>query len=229
MSRNALSTIGRRAWGSQVPLETKKKAKLKVAAPVPAGDRPDHFCCARACCAGVHLIVDLHGAKRLDDIDHIEGDAAAAASKAAQATLLHIHLHHFQAERRIGRGGAGRKPHIHPYLAGFRLCRAGRVPCAASANPDACPFRCFARSVFGKPLFSVQRNLARTRRPERFERLLGLPAAPGYPGRLFFCGNEIFGLSCPTTVRPLGGLADLSPDGKRWIAETLFDDLRRPA
>ncbi len=44
--------------------------------------------------AGCHLIVDLRNAKRLDDIDHIEQTLVDAA-KAAGATLLHIHLHHF--------------------------------------------------------------------------------------------------------------------------------------
>ena len=44
--------------------------------------------------AGTHLIVDLWGASRLDDLEHIElvlRDAVFAAG----ATLLHIHLHHF--------------------------------------------------------------------------------------------------------------------------------------
>jgi S-adenosylmethionine decarboxylase len=44
--------------------------------------------------AGTHLIVDLWGCERLDDIEHI--DAALRESvEAADATLLHIHLHHF--------------------------------------------------------------------------------------------------------------------------------------
>jgi S-adenosylmethionine decarboxylase len=46
-------------------------------------------------CAGVHLIVDLHGADGLDDIDLIEATLRRCV-EAAQATLLHIHLHHFQ-------------------------------------------------------------------------------------------------------------------------------------
>jgi S-adenosylmethionine decarboxylase len=45
-------------------------------------------------CAGVHLIVDLHGAEGLDDIDLIEATLRRCVD-AAQATLLHIHLHHF--------------------------------------------------------------------------------------------------------------------------------------
>ncbi len=44
--------------------------------------------------AGTHLIVDLRGAERLDDIDHIDG-ALREAVTASGASLLHIHLHHF--------------------------------------------------------------------------------------------------------------------------------------
>ncbi len=75
-----------------------RKAKLKVAtaAPLPEEDRPDHFATRNGVrCAGVHLIVDLHGAKRLDDIEHIEATLRRCV-EAARATLLHIHLHHFQ-------------------------------------------------------------------------------------------------------------------------------------
>lgn len=44
--------------------------------------------------AGCHLIIDLWGAKRLDNLNHME-QAMRDAVKAANATLLHIHLHHF--------------------------------------------------------------------------------------------------------------------------------------
>ncbi|MBL4720259.1 MAG: adenosylmethionine decarboxylase [Alphaproteobacteria bacterium] len=44
--------------------------------------------------AGTHLIVDLWGASRLDDIDFIEQTMRDCVT-AAGATLLHIHLHHF--------------------------------------------------------------------------------------------------------------------------------------
>jgi S-adenosylmethionine decarboxylase len=77
-----------------------RKTKLKVAPP-PVDDRQtdphkDHFAVRNGVrCAGAHLIVDLHGAKRLDDIDHIEATLRRCVD-AAQATLLHIHLHHFQ-------------------------------------------------------------------------------------------------------------------------------------
>jgi S-adenosylmethionine decarboxylase len=44
--------------------------------------------------AGTHLIVDLFGARRLDDLEHIERTLTRCV-EVAGATLLHIHLHHF--------------------------------------------------------------------------------------------------------------------------------------
>lgn len=44
--------------------------------------------------AGMHLLIDLKNASRLDDIDHID-QAMRDCVTAAGATLLHIHLHHF--------------------------------------------------------------------------------------------------------------------------------------
>lgn len=50
--------------------------------------------------AGTHLIVDLWGAERLDDLAHVEATLRAAVT-AAKATLLHIHLHHFTPNQGI--------------------------------------------------------------------------------------------------------------------------------
>ena len=44
--------------------------------------------------AGTHLLLDLWGAKHLDDKAHIE-QAMRDCVDACGATLLHIHLHHF--------------------------------------------------------------------------------------------------------------------------------------
>lgn len=44
--------------------------------------------------AGTHLILDFHGAQRLDDLELMEAGLRGAV-EAAGATLLHIHLHHF--------------------------------------------------------------------------------------------------------------------------------------
>ena len=61
-----------------------------------ADERDDHFVVRNGVrCAGVHLIIDVYDADHLDDIDHIETTLRHCVD-AAGATLLHIHLHHFQ-------------------------------------------------------------------------------------------------------------------------------------
>ncbi len=58
--------------------------------------RKDHFTVKNGVrCAGTHLIIDLHGAERLDDCAHIEKTLLDCV-EAAGATLLHIHLHRFE-------------------------------------------------------------------------------------------------------------------------------------
>src|SRR3546814_9588777 len=69
--------------------------------------------------AGTHLIVDLWGAERIDDLAYVE-DTLRECVEAAKATLLHIHLHHsrrttvFPAWRcwrsRTSRSTPGRNP-----------------------------------------------------------------------------------------------------------------------
>ena len=56
-------------------------------------DRKD-FCIEREGVrhAGHHLIIDLYGARRLDDVEHIERTLKRCV-EVAGATLLHIHLH----------------------------------------------------------------------------------------------------------------------------------------
>lgn len=44
--------------------------------------------------AGTHLIIDLVGASRLDELAHVE-ETLREAVEVSGATLLHIHLHHF--------------------------------------------------------------------------------------------------------------------------------------
>jgi len=66
-----------------------------MVASAPVEEREDHFAIRNGVrCAGVHLIVDLHGASGLNDIDLIETTLRRCVD-AAGATLLHIHLHHF--------------------------------------------------------------------------------------------------------------------------------------
>ncbi len=59
------------------------------------GGRRDHFVERDGrCFAGTHLIIDLWGATRLDEADHVRA-ALIEASAVAGATLLHLHVHRF--------------------------------------------------------------------------------------------------------------------------------------
>jgi S-adenosylmethionine decarboxylase len=95
MRQNALLRSG---TGLENRRRTGKKARVAVVAPAPAqnGDeRADHFAVRNGvACAGVHLIIDLHGAEGLDDIDLVDATLRRCVA-AAGATLLHMHLHHF--------------------------------------------------------------------------------------------------------------------------------------
>ena len=82
---------------------TAQEEDRRVAAPVAHkdyahvahDDRKDHFIERDGVrFAGTHLLVDLFGARRLDDLKHIEATLKRCA-EAAGATLLDVHLHHF--------------------------------------------------------------------------------------------------------------------------------------
>lgn len=47
--------------------------------------------------AGIHLLIDLYGASHLSDIAYIEKTVRHCV-EASRATLLHIHLHHFEPD-----------------------------------------------------------------------------------------------------------------------------------
>ena len=93
MRQNALLRSGK---GLGSPGTARQKASMSVVAPVSVEGRDDHFATRNGVrCAGVHLIIDLHEAQGLNDIDLIERTLRRCVD-AARATLLHIHLHHFQ-------------------------------------------------------------------------------------------------------------------------------------
>lgn len=47
--------------------------------------------------AGIHLLIDLYGASHLSDMAYIE-NTMRRCIEASRATLLHIHLHHFEPD-----------------------------------------------------------------------------------------------------------------------------------
>jgi len=137
MSQNALLRSGK---GLGIPGTARKedrKTKLKVAVPAPVEDREDHFAVRNGVrCAGVHLIIDLHGASRLDDVEHIEGTLKRCVS-AARATLLHIHLHHFQPNGVSGVAVLA-ESHISIHTWPEAGYAALDVFMCGAADPDAC-------------------------------------------------------------------------------------------
>lgn len=133
MSQNALLRSGK---GLVTPGTTRKKAPALVTAE-PAEDRADHFCVRNGVkCAGAHLIIDLYGAERLDDIDHIEATLRRCVS-AAKATLLHIHLHHFTPSGVSGVAVLA-ESHISIHTWPEAGYAALDVFMCGKANPDAC-------------------------------------------------------------------------------------------
>jgi S-adenosylmethionine decarboxylase len=108
-----------------------------VSVVVPAQERDDHFAERNGVrCAGVHLIVDLHGAQGLNDIDLIEATLRRAVG-AARATLLHIHVHHFQPNGVSGVAVLA-ESHISIHTWPDAGYAAIDVFMCGNANPDAC-------------------------------------------------------------------------------------------
>jgi S-adenosylmethionine decarboxylase len=133
MRQNALLRSGK-------GLETgtaRKKASVSVVAPAPVEEREDHFAVRNGVrCAGVHLIIDLHEAEGLNDIDLIEQTLRRCVD-AARATLLHIHLHHFQPNGVSGVAVLA-ESHISIHTWPDAGYAALDVFMCGQANPDAC-------------------------------------------------------------------------------------------
>ena len=135
MRQNALLRSGK---GLGTPGTARKKvAHVAVVQTVPVEDREGHFAVRNGVrCAGVHLIVDLHGAEGLNDIDLIEATLRRCVD-AAQATLLHIHLHHFQPNGVSGVAVLA-ESHISIHTWPDAGYAALDVFMCGKASPDAC-------------------------------------------------------------------------------------------
>ena len=137
MSQSALLRSAKGLGIAGTARKEDRKTRLKVAAAAPVEDRADHFAVRKGVrCAGVHLVVDLHGARRLDDIDHIEATLRRCV-EASRATLLHIHLHHFKPN---GVSGVAVLAESHISIHTWPEARyaALDVFMCGSADPDAC-------------------------------------------------------------------------------------------
>jgi S-adenosylmethionine decarboxylase len=139
MRKNALQL----GSGLGTPSTSRKEAKA-IATPklvktdVKAEERDDHFVVRNGVrCAGAHLIIDLYGAERLDDIDHID-ETLRRCVAAANATLLHIHLHHFEPNGGVSGVAVLAESHISIHSWPEANYAALDVFMCGNANPDAC-------------------------------------------------------------------------------------------
>jgi S-adenosylmethionine decarboxylase len=94
MNGDALFQLGMDLDHGSSTAQTEESDYTRIA---PEGDERKDFFCERdgVRYAGTHLIIDLVRAERLDDIEHIEATLRRCV-EVAGATLLHIHLHHFE-------------------------------------------------------------------------------------------------------------------------------------
>jgi len=120
--------------GLRSPSAARRKPMAVVAS---AKEREDHFAVRNGVrCAGIHLIVDLYGAKGLDDIDLVETTLRRCVD-AARATLLHIHVHHFQPNGISGVAVLA-ESHISIHTWPDANYAALDVFMCGKATPDAC-------------------------------------------------------------------------------------------
>jgi S-adenosylmethionine decarboxylase len=136
MRRNALFQL---ATGLGTPSTARKKDfGIVTPATVKAEERDDHFVVRNGVrCAGAHLIVDLYEAHRLDDIDHIEHTLRRCVD-AAGATLLHIHLHHFEPNGGVSGVAVLAESHISIHTWPEANYAALDVFMCGKADPDKC-------------------------------------------------------------------------------------------
>ena len=87
--------------------------------------------------AGTHLIIDLFGAERLDDLKHIKGTLKRCV-EVAGATLLHIHLHHFTPNGGVSGVAVLAESHISIHSWPEAGYAALDVFMCGKADPDAC-------------------------------------------------------------------------------------------
>ncbi len=86
--------------------------------------------------AGKHLILDLWGARRLDDL-HLMEAALRECVRQCRATLLHIHLHHFLPNGGISGVAVLAESHISVHTWPERDFAAFDIFMCGDARPEA--------------------------------------------------------------------------------------------
>ena len=88
-------------------------------------------------CAGAHLIVDVFGGERLDDLAHVE-ETLRTCVEVAGATLLHIHLHHFDENGGVSGVAVLAESHISIHSWPEHGYAALDIFMCGQTQPDAC-------------------------------------------------------------------------------------------
>ncbi|MEM6602653.1 MAG: adenosylmethionine decarboxylase [Pseudomonadota bacterium] len=100
--------------------------------------RYDHFITRNGIrCAGTHIIIDLHEANGLDDLSLME-KALRDCVNEAKATLLHIHLHHFEPNGGISGVAVLAESHISVHSWPEAKYAAFDVFMCGDAEPELC-------------------------------------------------------------------------------------------
>jgi S-adenosylmethionine decarboxylase len=114
---------------------------LKGTWPVPNQEKDntsalDHFTVRNGIeFAGTHLIIDLWGARHLDNLGRMEKTLRRAVAVAG-ATLLHIHLHHFTPNGGISGVGVLAESHISVHTWPERDYAAFDIFMCGEARPE---------------------------------------------------------------------------------------------
>ncbi|UOM34844.1 adenosylmethionine decarboxylase [Acuticoccus sp. I52.16.1] len=88
-------------------------------------------------CAGAHIIVDVYGGERLDDLQHIE-ETLKECVDVAGATLLHVHLHHFDENGGVSGVAVLAESHISIHSWPEHKYAALDIFMCGETQPDAC-------------------------------------------------------------------------------------------
>ena len=103
-----------------------------------AAEQQDHFVVRNGIrCAGVHLIIDLYDAEQLDNLEHVEATLRRCVDEAG-ATLLHVHLHHFEPNGGISGVAVLAESHISIHSWPERNYAALDVFMCGDAQPERC-------------------------------------------------------------------------------------------
>jgi S-adenosylmethionine decarboxylase len=88
-------------------------------------------------CGSTHLIIDLYGATNLDDLSHVDRTLRSCVQTAG-ATLLHIHLHHFEPNNGISGVALLAESHISVHTWPEHSYGAFDVFMCGDAKAEAC-------------------------------------------------------------------------------------------